>query len=243
MNEFFIKKHSVHLWRVFVPDLLPQVENLSFILSRDEIQRAARFHFDEHRNRFIIARAVLRLILSLYTRIEAKNLIFINGQRGKPFLSHHLSHLQFNVSHSHDMAVYALTSDTEIGIDIEKIEPDFSEDVAERFFSSSEYAEFSKLPQDKKIVAFYHLWAGKEAIIKALGEGLYVPLDEFSLDAQKKIQRINLTHQQHEYHYHLEYFSAHKQYQSAFATAQHVNHLDHWQWSANGPVRIQACLN
>ncbi len=235
-NEFFIKKHSVHLWWVFVPELLAHVEQFSRILSADEMNRALRFRFEEHRQRFIIARAVLRQILQLYTERSASDIVFLQGERGKPYLQDNPLDLQFNVSHSHDMAVYAFTTQAEIGVDIEKIEPRFSDGVAERFFSQDECRELSKLPEDQRITAFYHLWAGKEAIIKALGEGLFVPLTSFSVDLQQQKQKIMLQHRAHEYVFHLEYFAAHPEYQSAFATAQSVEDIHHRQWTTSHTI-------
>ncbi len=233
-NKYFIEKHSVHLWQVFLPDLLPQIEDFSRILNADEIKRAQRFRFDEHRHAFIVARGVLRQILSLYLQCDAETIAFTLGTRGKPYLSDAATQLQFNVSHSHDMAVFALTRASEIGVDIEKIEPRFNEGVAERFFSAEEYAALSALTNDKKISAFYHLWAGKEAIIKALGEGLYAPLSEFSVDISKPVQTIQILHQQKNYPYHLEYFSAHENYQSAFATLEPVKQIEYWKWTVDG---------
>ncbi len=235
-NEFYIKQHSVHLWRVFVPELLAYVDPFSCILSADEIQRATRFRFNHHRQRYIIARAVLRQILQLYTERSAAELVFLSGERGKPHLQDNALDLQFNISHSHDMAVYALTTRAEIGVDIEKMEPRFSEGIAERFFSQDEYAQLSLLPENQQIPAFYYLWAGKEAIIKALGEGFHMPLSAFSIKLHEEKQAITIHHHDHQHIFHLEYFTAHPEYQSAFASPQSVEHIQYYQWTANGPA-------
>jgi 4'-phosphopantetheinyl transferase len=232
-NESFIKKHSVHLWWVFVPELLAHVEQFSQILSVEEMNRALRFRFDVHRQRYIIARSVLRQILQLYTGRSAQDIVFLHGERGKPYLQDNPLDLQFNVSHSHDMAVYAFTTQAEIGVDIEKIESHFSDGVAERFFSKDECGRLFELQKDLQTAAFYHLWAGKEAIIKALGEGLFVPLTSFSLDLHQQKQKIMLQHHAHEHVFHLEYFIAHSDYQSAFATAQSVEYIHNRQWTTD----------
>jgi 4'-phosphopantetheinyl transferase len=233
-----IENHSVHLWRIFVPDLLSQVEKWLQVLNPIERARAERFHFAIHRDRFIVSKAVLRFILAFYTNIDAAAIEFREGKQGKPYLSHNPFNLQFNVSHSHDTAVYALATQTEIGVDIEKMEPKFSEGVAERFFSKKEYTELMKLSPNERTKAFYHLWAGKEAIIKTLGGGLYVPLADFSIDLHEISQSIAFSYQQQQYHYYLEHFFAYPDYQAAFATACAVNAIQHWQWTLNGAEKI-----
>lgn len=221
-----IEEHSVHLWQACVPELLSQIPAFSALLDENEIARAKRFHFDEHRERYIVARAVLRHILSEYTEILPDKIEFVLGPRGKPYLKENKWDLQFNVSHSHDQVVYALTNHLEIGVDIEKIEPHFDVEVAKRFFSPKEYAELMVLPEEKRISAFYHLWAGREAVIKALGEGLYAPLADFSLDLSKEAQTIQLINDD----YHVEYFFVDEQYQAAFATPHIIQKVIHQQW-------------
>ncbi len=229
-----IESHSVHLWQVFVPDLLSHKDDFLLVLNQEEIKRAERFRFDEHRERYIIARAILRHILSLYTNTSPSKIEFVLGARGKPYLSQNALNLQFNVSHSHDMAVYALTTHAEIGIDIERIEPHFTEGVAKRFFSEKEYAALMALSEKERIPAFYRLWAGKEAVIKALGEGLYAPLADFSLDLSEDTQTILLG----QTHFYVKNFAAHPDYQAAFATPQHIHQLVHWEWNEKGPVGL-----
>lgn len=229
-----MEEHSVHLWQAFLPDLLVQLDDFSLLLNENEMERANRFHFEQHRSRFIIARAVLRHILSLYTDILPADIRFDLGPRGKPYLNQNKLDLQFNISHSHDMAVYAITKQAEIGIDIEKIEPNFNEDVAKRFFSAKEYAELLDLPESERINKFYSLWAGKEAIIKALGEGLYAPLADFSLDLFTNVQTVEIIHHRKMYQYHLQKFSVQAEYASAFATSQNINNIFYWQWGQEG---------
>lgn len=220
-----IEAYSVHLWQVYIPDLLPKIHDFTLLLDEIEMKRAKRFHFEIHRQRFIIARAVLRRILSIYTGIPPQNLVFTVGPRGKPYLSPNPLDLQFNISHSEGMAVYAMTSHVEIGIDIEKIEPRFNEEVAKRFFSSKEYAELMALPELERIPAFYRLWAGKESVIKALGEGLFVPLSDFSLDVSKSNQTIEFTHQGSTSSYYVEHFSARPGYQAALASSEQIKNV------------------
>lgn len=227
MNKnYFLKAHSVHLWQVFVPDWLADIEHFTQLLQPDELQRAKRFHFVEHHDRYIIARAILRQILSLYMQKSAADIVFSYGPRGKPYLHDNPLNIQFNLSHSHDMAVYALTTQHEIGVDIEKIGDRYNPGVATRFFSAAEQEQLNQLPENKRMVAFYRIWAAKEALIKAAGEGLFAPLTEFSIDIDQEKQNIMLNGAD----YYLKNFHVHEGYQSAFATAQAVEECVYQQW-------------
>lgn len=233
-THFSIKPRVVHLWRVWLPDWMDQIVTLRHLLAVDEIERADRFRFPIHRERFTIARALLRKTLCLYLDSAPEKITFSYGHRGKPYLQSNPTTLQFNVSHSHDMAVYAVTQEAEMGVDIEKIDPPFKEDVAKGFFSTEEYKALMQLPVAERSGAFYHIWSRKEAVIKALGEGLYAPLDTFSVSPRETIESIVLP--QNSLSYHVESFLFHPEYQSAFATPQRVNETVCWQWSTMGPV-------
>lgn len=230
-THFFIKNNFVHLWRAFLPTFIDKEQDLLSLLSEDEVNRAKRFKFPLHQQRFIIARGLLRKILSLYTNIPAKDIRFIYGERGKPYISD--NRLQFNVSHSHDMAVYALTGPAEIGIDIEKIEPEFKNSVAKRFFSEQEYQQLMDLPENKRTKAFYRIWARKEAIIKLIGQGLYVPLNNFSISSANQAESVSFVYQEKEYHYYFQSFQANPAYEAAFATESRAEKIIYWQWSAS----------
>jgi len=229
-----IEPHSVHLWRILITDLVSQEAYFTKLLNSEELARASRFRFPIHRQRFAIARGVLREILSQYTGTPPQEIIFSYGPRGKPYLQNDSLDLQFNVSHSEDVAVYALTQKVEIGVDIQKIEEEYHDAVAKRFFSEQEYTELCQLPESERSTAFCRLWASKEAIIKAVGEGLYVPLGKFSVDLHAKSQQILLSHERHQGKFYLESFNAHPDYCSAFATQQNVKKRFYWQWVKMG---------
>ncbi len=229
---FKIEKDSVHRWQAFLPDLLPKLHDYSLLLDSTEMERAKRFRFDLHRERFILSRAILRQILGLYCELSPKNILFERGPHGKPRLKQDV--LQFNVSHSHDWAVYVLTNHTEVGVDIEKIEPHFNEDVAKRFLSETEYAALASLPVSEKNRTFYRLWVGREAIIKMSGLGLYSTLPDFSLDLFQDMQTVSWHYPNKIHSCYLHYFSVDPDYQSAFATCQPVSQIVSWQWTLNG---------
>jgi 4'-phosphopantetheinyl transferase len=168
------------------------LETAAPFLSDDELERAARFHFDRDRNRFAVGRALLRQLLAEYTGFPAETIRFAYGPFGKPSLPD--ADITFNVSHSHERAVFAFSRGLEIGIDVEKINPRRSDrEVAEQFFSALEVEELFALPAVDQERAFFTCWTRKEAFIKARGEGLNLPLQDFDVtltpDASPKLRR------------------------------------------------------
>ncbi|MGL6345273.1 MAG: 4'-phosphopantetheinyl transferase family protein, partial [Waterburya sp.] len=130
--------NQVHVWRANLDLPTTAIEELAAILSHDEIARANRFRFTKDRNRFIAARSILRQLLGKYLQITPDKLEFEYSDRGKPRLSASMpnSFLQFNVSHSHEYALYGFIYDQAIGVDIEYLrEMSDAVKIAERFFS------------------------------------------------------------------------------------------------------------
>jgi 4'-phosphopantetheinyl transferase len=173
---------EVHIWRVPLcgqAELIPTCRNL---LSADEVQRADRFHFEKDRHAFIIARAAMRQILARYGNVPPQNLIFSYGPKGKPELSPELNFIKFNLSHSQEFALLAVAQGLCLGIDIEFVNQGIAvEEIAKRFFSANEINALGALAGRQKVEAFFSCWTRKEAYIKALGEGLSVPLDSFDV--------------------------------------------------------------
>lgn len=229
---------NVHIWQVFIPDCIANLTDFYRVLNAEEIQRAKRFHFVEHHDRYVVARGVLRKILNFYTKIPAEQIVFAFGAHGKPFLASNPMQLQFNVSHSQDIAVYAVTIAHEIGIDIEKITAEFTQGLPARFFSPPECQALFALPKADQAVAFYRLWAHKEAIIKVSGAGLQIPLTSFVVDLHKVKQKVEFFQQEKKYQYYLEYLALHPAYQAAFATTQTVTEVIFWQWTVAGPMPL-----
>ena len=160
---------EIHLWRA---SLARNIDSLAAILSYEELQRGQRFRCEEHRRRFCLARAGLRFILAHYLPIAPRQIVFREGPYGKLYLAGGAMELQFNLSHSRDLALYAVTLDCEIGVDTEWINPDLPvQPLVARFFAPSEQAILD-LPASQQLAAFYRLWTRKEAYLKALGLGL-----------------------------------------------------------------------
>jgi 4'-phosphopantetheinyl transferase len=149
-------------------------------LSPDEAARAARFHFEEHRRAFILGRGVLRALLGGLLEMAPGKVQFSYGPKGKPGLADSNFPIRFNASNSGNLAVYAFTEGCDIGIDVEQVRsvPEM-EQIAERFFAPDETSELMALPEPDRPQAFYNCWTRKEAYIKAVGDGLSVPLDSF----------------------------------------------------------------
>ncbi len=167
-------KDEIHIWRAeldYPSELLQQFEQ---ILSPDELARAKRYRRECDRIHFTAARGILRIILSRYLEQNPEKIQFSYTQRGKPFLESANSspNLQFNVSHSHGKALYAIALDRQVGIDLEYIRPIEVQELAKRFFSPKEYEILSVLPPQKQPLGFFQLWTCKEAYLKATGEGL-----------------------------------------------------------------------
>jgi len=177
--EYELIGRAVHVWPVSIQAPDSTVESFRRLLAPDETERAARFRFEHLRSSFILARGALRILLGRYLKSPPQDLTFSYGSKGKPTLRRPAS-LQFNASHSGDLALFAFTMDCEIGVDVEAIRPmPDSEDIAKRFFCTEETAELMSLPSGQRDRSFFLCWTRKEAYIKATGEGLSAPLDAF----------------------------------------------------------------
>ncbi len=180
-SAFVIGPCEVHVW-IAELELRGSVDSFLATLAPDEHTRAGRFRFPLHRNRFIATRAVRRKLLANYLNRSPGELQFVCNSNGKPALAGDNEWLHFNVSHSAGLALYAISREREVGIDVERLRPDMRvEDIAERYFSPQELAEFRDAPSTERVSAFFNCWTRKEAYVKALGTGLSVSLQEFSV--------------------------------------------------------------
>lgn len=147
-------------------------------LSNDEQRRAGRLRSPRSADRFVTARGILRVLLGRYMEASPDQLVFSYGPHGKPELAGGMQkHLSFNVSHSGGLAVFAIASGLEVGVDIEEIHPVSDlEATASIFLSHEELAELMALPNKEKLERFFTLWTCKEAILKAFGSGFSSPV-------------------------------------------------------------------
>jgi 4'-phosphopantetheinyl transferase len=179
--SFDLSGRNVHVWPVRIDAPTAIAERFALYLGADEKDRAARFQFDRLRYPFVIARGVLRILLGHYLNVSPGILQFQYGSRGKPALAAP-AWVDFNMSHSGGLAVFAFTAGCEVGVDVEHIRPlQDMQRIAERFFCSEEAQELMALPANQRDHGFYLGWTRKEAYIKAIGDGLSAPLNDFRL--------------------------------------------------------------
>ncbi len=170
-----LSSDQVHIWQAHLDLPAELLAQLRATLSIDEQRRADRFHFERDRHRFTAGRGILRNILSRYSGIKPALLEFSYSPRGKPALRSDSAGgaLNFNLSHSGGLALYAVTRHRQIGIDLEILRPmPDAEKIAARFFSANESAALGHLPPTHKQEAFFLCWTRKEAYLKAVGQGL-----------------------------------------------------------------------
>ncbi len=180
--RFVVRDGAVHVWRAGLGSA-DDARNLETLLSTDEVIRADRFRFPEHRRRFVIARGCLRQLLGAYMGIAPRDVAFTYSEASKPALAEkHQSGLRFNVSHSGDIAAFAFVTNRDIGVDVELIRHDVDvEQIPQRFFSSAEQESLNRLQGEEKFTGFFNCWTRKEAYVKAVGSGLSLPLRDFDV--------------------------------------------------------------
>ncbi len=171
---------GVHLWRAPLTADDAMRERFYAFLTAEEKKRAGRFHFVEDRFRYIVARGCLRYILGMYLNCDPCEVALASNPWSKPFLVEdggQKSRLRFNLSHSGGMALYGLTLDREIGVDLEEMRPlDDLESMASMVFTPREIEILDSVSTAEKEEIFFRFWTRKEAVIKAVGRGLSIPL-------------------------------------------------------------------
>jgi 4'-phosphopantetheinyl transferase len=171
---------QIHVWQRSLSISVTEREAFLDLLDAGERSRAHRFVFEKGRDAFIASHGWLRTLLGRYLRADPRGIRFVLGERGKPAIPGFPLH--FNLSHSDTMAACAVTRENEVGIDIERIRPmDDIENIARRFFHAEECRKLLALPQPEHALAFFRCWTRKEAYIKAIGDGLFAPLDGFEV--------------------------------------------------------------
>ena len=179
-----LNENEVHIWRASLNQDAKVMANLSALLSQDEYQRAVSYYRPVDRDRFIAGRGILRKIISAYLALSPDELQFTYNEYGKPAVSDNQNTraLNFNLSHSAELVLYAVTRERVVGIDIEYIREDFATlEIAEQFFSKDEVAALKSLPTDQRTTGFFNCWSRKESFIKAKGLGVSYPLDRFTV--------------------------------------------------------------
>jgi 4'-phosphopantetheinyl transferase len=176
--------NEVHVWQEFIPEMAKSLSELKGHLSAQEVARSDRFYRSEDRARSIVARSAIRQLLGRYLGIAPYDLVFAVNEYGKPFLAPIEGNClpQFNVAHSGDSVVLAVTRSRRVGIDVELVRNDLEfMELAASHFSVREVSALQALPPVEQGPAFFRCWTRKEAYIKAWGTGLSLPLNQFAV--------------------------------------------------------------
>lgn len=183
-----IPRDEIHLFLIEMAEVRPYLAVLRPFLSVEEVVRSERYFQEADRERSVASRGILRVMLSAYTGWEAGRLSLAQNPAGKPGLARvrrdelafpEDEDWQFNVSHSGEFLLFGITVGREVGVDIEQIREIEVQAVVSRFFHRDEIAWLNEQPD--MLGAFYALWSGKEAVIKAMGLGLQFELPAFAV--------------------------------------------------------------
>jgi 4'-phosphopantetheinyl transferase len=213
-----LHQHEIHIWSVELSINKQQEAELFSHLSSDECNRARQFKQDIHRRRFIAAHSALKFLLSVYLNVSLHEITFSYNSYKKPFVANPASSLQFNMAHSQDIAIIGLTLNHAIGIDIEKIRAAYNPAIANRYYSEEENKQLNQLTDQERTAFFYQLWASKEALVKAVGQGLSLNLSQISVHLNKE-EMIHLENT----NWRLYPLSLHTDFAAAVATNQTIN--------------------
>jgi len=182
-----LEADEAHVWRVRLGDA-GLAERYWNVLSEEERRRARRFYREEHRTRYVVAHGALRCILAIYVGERPETLEFITGEHGKPALTASDGAdppgIQFNLSHSEDLALVAVARGRSVGVDLEKWSEETEHlELAERFFSPVERDALRALAHARELVVpgFFAAWSRKEAYLKASGHGIARGLHHFDV--------------------------------------------------------------
>jgi len=182
-NNMETFKQSIEVWNIHLPDHHKDTNLCRSLLAGEELERAAKFIKPSDAEGFILSRGLLRRILADCLDSEPSTLRFSRNAQGKPFLED--GGLEFNVSHSRDRLLIAVTAGRAVGVDIEFRRNGLNmESIAKRWFAPEEQEFFQAL--ENQADGFFEIWAKKEAYVKALGAGIYKDLNTFSVPVGEK---------------------------------------------------------
>ncbi|ERN42526.1 phosphopantetheinyl transferase [Rubidibacter lacunae KORDI 51-2] len=190
-----IAPDNIHLWRVGLTRSPAELAACNALLSPNERKRRDRLRGEPLQRRFAIARGILRYLLGRYLKCHPAAIQFGYGDRGKPYLAEPADALQFNLSHSHELALYAIAPPTcrAIGIDVEQLRSRPNADrLARRFFSPREADAIAALAGTRLDRDFLRLWTAKEAYLKATGAGLRGAIEQVEVDLSSPIGQAQL---------------------------------------------------
>lgn len=228
-----LDKNEVHIWSFSLKMTADELTSAMTLLDHKEKQRAASFLDPIHREHFIVAHARLRLILSDYCKSKPADISFAFNKQKKPRIENKCeNNIQFNLSHSNELGVCAITLDSAIGVDIEHIKERPTQDIANRFFSAEEKM---RVNADDGLNVFYAIWARKEAILKATGKGLTTPLKSFTIPDTNYPSTLTLDDE----NWCLTPVLIHDDYAAAVACAQPIHKIQYLELHGSAPHIIK----
>jgi 4'-phosphopantetheinyl transferase len=185
-------RHDIDIWLTYYNEMIDdrQLPRLRSLLSDEEAARESHFYFADDRKRYLVTRAMVRMLLSRYAPIAPERWVFSKNAYGRPVIADAIAaaetearDLFFNLSHTRGLIVLAVTRGRELGVDVENIAArTVSLDIAKHFFSADEVAELARVAPDRQQDRFFEYWTFKESYIKARGMGLSLPLNGFSFE-------------------------------------------------------------
>lgn len=204
-------RDSIDLWSIYLPDCRAEMESCRGLLTGEELERASKFFKPKDSENFILSRGLLRRILGEVLDTDPAALTFERNEHGKPFLTGARQagkpahpqeeafqpaqpRTEFNLSHSRDRLLIAVTTGRALGIDIEFRRSGINMNaIADRWFAPEEREFFQGL--EKPEIGFFDIWAKKEAYVKALGMGIFKELHSFAvpLDGEPGFPMIGKT--------------------------------------------------
>jgi len=163
------------VWQASVPTAATVQSHLLSLLAPEERSRLGRFRRHDDALRYLTARGLLRTLLAAHLGVDAPAVGIEYEPGGKPRLPNAAGHasVHFNVSHSHDLVVIALSEVVAVGVDVEQVLPrDDLDELAAYVFPPREYGCWRRTDPSQRIVAFHEAWVRHEALVKAAGTGL-----------------------------------------------------------------------
>jgi 4'-phosphopantetheinyl transferase len=178
-----LPNEQIHLWTVCTSSTLDSrlIDRCRKLLSTREIHRAGQFIFDKDRVLYLLSHALVRVMLSAFCYVRPHEWQFSEDSYGKPHVCDGFPKLRFNLTHTEGLIACVVSSNHEVGVDAEFMDATVDLDIARNYFSQSEIEHVEKAPKEAIHEVFFDIWTLKESYIKAIGLGLSVPLNSFSI--------------------------------------------------------------
>lgn len=235
-SEIALPLGEVHLWSAPLDPPIDFLQRCETLLSNDERGRAARFREGPLRNRYIAGRGTLRILLGRYFQADPAEVSLVYQPRGKPELANPWNErgVEFNLSHSGELALFAFTGGRPIGVDVEAVRPmPNAAGLMERFFSANEIAQWRQTPRERQELVFFQGWTRKEAWLKAVGSGLSFPLDQFCVTMDGPARVLSIRGDESEAaKWWLENCEPCRGHVAAIALQGHVTAVQRWRFDA-----------